>query len=216
MIVDRKISKTKERILHYINLVNTMIEQTITASIAEDWEKVQEVYGNLEDEANYLQMDIAQDCLGILALYHPEAINLRYIVKMSGMVNDLERIGDLASKIAMANFHWKDQYSLKDYPMIIEMSQETNKMLSRLHDTFVEEDTLKAVAIIQQDDKVDELCTKTLRSLIKAMNCTQEVEPLIQIMNVAKHLERIADICGHFAEDIVFIKEGLIPNKEKK
>ncbi|MGL4388905.1 MAG: phosphate signaling complex protein PhoU [Brevinema sp.] len=216
MIVVQKISKTKERILYYMQLVDKMIEQTISASLEKDWDEVKQVFTTLEDEANALKMEISQDCLGILALYHPEASHLRCIVKMSGMASDLERVGDLATKIALSTYHWKDRYSLKDYPQIIEMSKEARSMLSRLSDAFMEENTLKAVAIIEYDDKVDELCTQTLCQLITEMNRAEKVEHLLQVMNVTKNIERIADVCAHFAEDIIFIKEGLVRNKERK
>ncbi|MGL4563538.1 MAG: phosphate signaling complex protein PhoU [Brevinema sp.] len=215
MIVIQKINHTKQRILDYIKLVDHMIEQTISGALEGNWDQVKHVFDELEMQANTMQMEIAQDCLGILALYHPEASHLRGIVKMSGMASDLERMADLATKIALSTYHWKDMYSLKDYPNIIEMSEETRSMLMKLTIAFKEQNSLKAVAIIQHDDRVDELCTQTLRHLIKEMNIAEEVEPLLQIMNVAKNIERIADLCGHFAEDIVFIKEGLIPSKNK-
>lgn len=215
-MLEQKIQNTKNKLYDYIKLVDQMIDQIITGALAEDWDKVQEVFDVLEHQANTFQMDIEQNCLGILALFHPEAIHLRSIVKMSGIASDLERMADLATKIALAIYYWKDSFSIKDYPKILEMVQEVRKMLSQVSEAFMTENCLTAVAVIEYDDRVDELCTKTLRQLIKEMNVAEEVEYLLQIMNITRNFERIGDLCVHFAENVIFIKEGLIPNKQKK
>ncbi len=216
MVVSNKIQEVKHMILEYIQLIDSMIDKTTDGALNKDWDKVKEVFGQLEDKANQLELDVAQECLEILALYHPEASHLRGIIKMSGMASDLERMADHIVKISLSLYHWKDMIDLNQYPRIIEMAEENRKMLSDVSKAFIEEDSLVAVTVIQHDDRVDELCSRMLKQIVKDMNQAVDVEHLLQLMNIVRNFERSADLSTHLAEDVIFIKEGLIPNKDKK
>lgn len=213
MRITQKVDEVKESIRSYIKLVEAMLVQATEGAKSQSWEDVREVIDVMEPKANDLKLEIANQCLGVLALFHPEASHLRYVVKMSGMASDLERMGDMATKIARACFYWKDVFSINDHPIILEMIEEDHRMLSDVAAAFINEDSLAAVAVIQHDDIVDELCTRNLKKLMKQMYDSKEIEPLIQVMNITRNLERLADLCGHMAEDIIFIKEGMFPPK---
>ncbi len=214
-VVESKIAETKSIIFDYMTLVDTMLVRTLQGAQEKNWDMVKEVINVLEPEANQKKLEIAQECLGILALYHPEAGHLRCIIKMSGMAGDLERMGDLITKIALSTYHWRDAYCINNYPKILEMAEENRKMLADVSKAFMEENSLIAVTVIQHDDRVDELCSRSIKQLIKEMNKAEDVEYLLQIMNITRHFERLADLSTHLAEDIIFIKEGLVPNKDK-
>jgi len=215
-MVEKQIKEMKDTISQYMNLIDKMLSQTLKGALEDDWDLVRDVIDTLEPQANILKMEVSQDCLGILALYHPEAGHLRGILKMSGMGSDLERMGDMVTKIAFSLYHWKDMFQINDYPKILEMIHETRKMLSDVQKAFIEENCLAAIAVIQHDDRVDELRTRNIKKLVKDMNQAEDVEHLLQIMHITRNLERIGDLCTHLAEDIIFIKEGLVPNKDKK
>ncbi|MGL4366686.1 MAG: phosphate signaling complex protein PhoU [Brevinemataceae bacterium] len=215
-MIEQKVCETKKAVYNYINLIDTMLGNTINCALEDNWEGIREVTDVLEPQANAMELEIAQGCLAILALYHPEAGNLRSIVKMSGMASDLERMGDMITKIAFATYYWRNSIHLKNYPNLIEMVSETRKMIEKAKHAFMDEDSLLAISVIQYDDIVDDLCTMILKQLIKEMNAAEEVEPLLQMINVARNIERIADLCAHLAEGIIFIKEGLVPNKKDK
>ncbi|MGL5721923.1 MAG: phosphate signaling complex protein PhoU [Brevinema sp.] len=209
-----KIKEVKNNVVGYIELIEKMLSQTIESSKTQEWDKVKEVIDVMEPQANQLKISVANNCLGVLALFHPEAGDLRAVVKMSGMASDLERMGDMVTKIARANYYWKEAFSVNDLPIILEMYSEVRAMLKDVVGCFKSLDSLGAVAIIQRDDVVDELCTKSLRLVIKKMSeGGSEVESLIQVMNITRNLERMADLCGHLAEDIIFIKEGSVIHK---
>ncbi len=214
-IVDIKIQEMKDLVHANIGLIEKMLLQTVESATTGKWELAREVIDVLEPQANTFKLEIAQECLGILALYHPEAGDLRKIIKMSGIGGDLERMGDMVTKIAFIAYTWRENINLNDYPILLQMITETHKMLSNVRNAFVEESSLVAVTVIQQDDRVDALRTKSIKALIKEMNLTEDVEPLIQVLNITRHIERMADHCTHFAEDIIFMKEGLVPNKDK-
>ncbi|MGL4676601.1 MAG: phosphate signaling complex PhoU family protein [Brevinema sp.] len=214
-VVEIKIAEAKQMIVEYITLIDTMLVKTMEGSQAKNWDLVKEVIDVLEPRANQLKLEVAQECLGILALYHPEAGHLRGIIKMSGMGSDLERMGDLVTKIALSTYRWQEAFHISEYPKILEMAEENRKMLIDVSKSFVEENCLIAVAVIQHDDRVDDLCTRMLKQIIKEMNQAVDVEHLLQIMNITRNFERIADLSTHLAEDVIFIKEGLVPNKDK-
>ncbi|MGL5254175.1 MAG: phosphate signaling complex protein PhoU [Brevinema sp.] len=213
-MITSKIKDVQDSIISYLELAETMLSQTMDNAKKQEWEKVKEVIDTLEPQANQLKITVANKCLGVLALFHPEAGDLRAVVKMSGMASDLERMGDMATKIARANYYWKDSFSINDHPIILEMYDEVRAMLKDVASCFKNLDSLGAIAIIQRDDIVDELCTKNQRIIIKKMSeGGSEVESLIQVMNITRNLERMADLCGHLAEDIIFIKEGSVIQK---
>lgn len=214
MMIRKKVYEIKENVQSYINLIGSMLSQTMEGSKNQNWDLVKDVIDVSEPKANELKLEIALECLATLALYHPEASHLRYIVKMSGMGGDLERMGDMVTKIARANYFWKDSFSITDYPIILEMADAVQTMIKDVSSAFIAEDALASVAVIQYDDVVDELCTKNLKYLINKMGEEKNVEPLIQLMNITRNLERMADLCGHIAEDIIFIKEGMVPKRD--
>lgn len=214
-VVEIKILEVKQSIVEYIKLIDTMLSSMIDGVQTKNSEKFKEVIDILEPQANQQKLNVAQECLGILALYHPEASDLRSIIKMSGMATDLERMGDLVTKIALSAYNWQDSFDLNEYPKILEMAIENRKMLTDVCKAFEEENSLIAVAVIQYDDRIDELCGRLLKKIIKEMNQAEDVEHLIQLMNITRNLERMADHSTHLAEDVIFIKEGLVPNKNK-
>ncbi len=146
-VVEVKINEVKKAIEGYISLVDTMLMQTIDSSKNKNWESLKEVIDVLEPQANHLKLSVAQDCLGILALYHPEAGHLRGIIKMSGMASDLERMADHITKVALSCYHWRDSIDINEYPKIIEMAEENHKMMIEVSKAFTEENCLMAVAV---------------------------------------------------------------------
>ncbi len=157
------------------------------------------------------EVEIEEECLKILALYQPVAIDLRFIAAMLKLNNDLERIGDLAVNIAeraiyLANTQRTDVSF--DYR---EMTRKTEAMLKKSFDSFVDMNPDLAREVIASDDEVDDIERKIVEQTQEAIRkYPDQVDRLLHHMFVARHLERIADHATNIAEDVIYMVEGQI------
>ena len=158
-----------------------------------------------------MEVAVEEECLKVLALYQPVAIDLRFIVTALKMNNDLERIGDLAVDIAEHSVFLAKQ-EVVDIPFNFEnMAQKAHAMLAKSLDSLVQMDCELAREVLAADDEVDEMNRRMYR-LVKeeATRQSDNIEVMIHMLSVARHLERIADHATNIAEDVIYMVEGEI------
>lgn len=156
------------------------------------------------------EVDLEEDCLKILALYQPFARDLRHIVAILKINNDLERIGDLAVGISRRSISFS-HYTYALPPEIKDMSARVMDMLRRSLNAFVEEDIEAARKVCAMDGKVDML-NSTLYDLARQRmhEDPDVINFMIHLMTVSRHLERMADHVTNIAEDVIYYLEGRI------
>jgi len=162
-------------------------------------------------EINALELRIEEEVLKVLALYAPTAKDLRYIVGIFKITNDLERVGDLAVNIAERAKGREGREDREGLAELGAMGERVGKMLRGALDAFVSQDREKAEEVLEMDDQVDELLARTYeqqRSLLERGE--GEVRPSLLILSTAKYLERIADHCTNVAEDVIYMAAGEI------
>ena len=150
-------------------------------------------------------------CLRILALYQPEADDLRTVFMALKINNDLERIADHALNVA-------ERGESLDAPLppllrdrLDRMGNLAQGMLSDAVTAFVARDTALAKNVIARDDEADGLLKETVEDVILRQNTHgATLETAIAVVLAAKELERICDLCTNVAEDVVFMAEGII------
>jgi phosphate transport system protein len=210
-MLEEKLEKLKKRTVQFASLVQAMIENSIKGLLEKDREMLKDVIDNLEDQANLSELEIDELCLSSIALYQPEAKNLRITMMISKINNDLERMADLAVNIADSGLYLIDRPEIKPLVDIPRMAQETVKMLKNAMNAFVDENALLAVDVLKNDDIVDNLRNAVLRELISHMSSDSSVlERGLNLIRIARNLERIADLTTNIAEDVIFIKEGKV------
>ena len=162
-------------------------------------------------EIDLMEVDFEEECLKILALHQPVAIDLRFVVAVLKINNDLERIGDLAVSIAehAPRFSGKDPVDrVRKLPTMAETAQ---SMLRRSLDAVVEMDAGLAREVLADDDEVDSLYHDMTRSLRDGMQQgAGDIDDLLSLMMVCKHIERIADLATNIAEDAIYMADGEI------
>jgi phosphate transport system protein len=162
-------------------------------------------------EIDLMEVDFEEECLKILALYQPVAIDLRFVVAVLKINNDLERIGDLAVNIAdhAPRFAGVDKpEGARALPEIAALAQ---AMLRKSLDAVVNMDARLAREVLEADDEVDERyheLTAKLRAELRQDG--SRVERLLPLMLIAKHIERIADLATNIAEDAIYMVDGEI------
>ena len=217
--IRKELEKVKSRILYLGTSVENNLQKAVRALQDFDVELAHEVK-EADLEIDKTEVRLEDQCLEILALHQPVAGDLRFLVTVLKINIDLERIGDLAVKIAdkviLLSFSRNDIgiYG-KDHAIIIEKLYEMFLsaiwMLNSSLDAFVQEDADLAFKIILADDKVDEAKNR-IRSLLEETikQAPQKNVYLGMLLSVSRSLERIADHATNICEDIIYMLQGKI------
>ena len=161
----------------------------------------------IDQEENHVE----EECLKILALHQPVAVDLRRIASAMKINNELERMGDLAEDIAERALHLAD---LPPIPIPAKLQQMTDlaaAMVRESLDAFVNLDSRQARRVCRMDDEVDRYNDEIIDELMNMMRSSPEmVEAGVSLFSATRHLERIADHATNIAEDVVYLVEGEI------
>jgi phosphate transport system protein len=162
-------------------------------------------------DVNELDIRIEEECLKILALYHPVANDLRRVSAVLKIIGELERVGDLAVNIAERSASMAEH---PDFPLPARLNEMARESLAMLHssiDAYIEMDAQKAKDVCAQDDVVDELNVVLLDQLRQDMvDNPALIEPGMHLFSVIRHIERVADHATNIAEDVVYLIKGEI------
>lgn len=164
-----------------------------------------------DEEIDQLEVWIENECLKILALHQPVAADLRYVVTVLKVNNDLERMGDLAVNIAKRARALADEPSLDSVLNVTELQERVNGMVGESLRCLIERDSKRAREVLKADEAVDELHKahyETVQRLIQ--DAPPTAGRAIQMLSVSRYLERISDLSTNIAEDVIFLVEGEI------
>jgi phosphate transport system protein len=157
------------------------------------------------------EVDVEEECLKILALHQPVAIDLRFIITSLKINNDLERIGDLAVNIAERSEYLASQEPISMPFDFDAMAEKTQWMLTESLDSLVDMDGIRAFNVLAADDQVDAIN----REMYKQIEAATVAHPswtgrLLHLLSISRHLERVADHTTNIAEDVIYMVEGKI------
>jgi phosphate transport system protein len=162
----------------------------------------------IDAEENHVE----EECLKVLALHQPVAVDLRRIAGALKINAELERMGDLAEDIAERAIHLARLAPTISMPTKLQkMTDLTTSMVRQSLDAFVHLDARLARMVCRLDDEVDRYNAEIIEELIGMMKKSPEmVEPGLSFFSATRHLERIADHATNIAEDVVYMVEGEI------
>ncbi len=156
-----------------------------------------------------LEVAIEERCLRVLALYQPEAGDLRLIAMALKLNTDLERIGDQAVNIAERSIELLKEPGLETPQPLAELARMALAMFRASIDAFSARDTGMARAICLRDDAVDDMDDRIVRDLVDRMLVDRRwISRAVQLILVSRHLERVADHATNIAEDVIYLVEG--------
>jgi len=158
-----------------------------------------------------IEVDVEEECLKILALHQPVAIDLRFIITALKINNDLERIGDLAVNIAERSEYLATQEPIGAPFDFDTMAEKTQWMLTESLDSLVDMDGKRAFKVLAADDQIDAIN----REMYKRIEASIVAHPswtgkLLHLLSISRHLERVADHTTNIAEDVIYMVEGKI------
>ena len=200
-----ELEELKARLLAMGGLAEDRVRTVLKALVDRDAALVEAVLGG-DGPINQLHIEIDSRCFKLLALYQPMAVDLRAIVSAVKINTDLERVGDLAINIAEAVVRYMRHPPVKQLIDIPRMAEIAQQMLRDALDAYVERDTVKAQAVLNEDDRLDALKTQVFRELLTYMlQDPTTIEPSLDLILVSRHLERIGDHATNVAEDVIFM-----------
>lgn len=168
-------------------------------------------------EIDRQEVDLEEECLEILALHQPVAVDLRHIIAVLKINKDLERAGDLAVNIAETAVHLSSRPRMNIPRDYFVMAQKTQRMLRASLDAFVNMSAETAYQVLSEDDAVDLMKHALHRQFEERVEEEMEsLPPLIHLFLVSRHLERIADLATNVAEEVIYMLTGQIVRHGKK
>ncbi len=207
----REIGNLKKSILSLGAVVEERVCKAVESFVSSDERLAREV-AFADSEIDAMEVAIEEDCLKVLALHQPVAVDLRFIVATLKINNDLERIGDLAVNIAERAI--SPVPGVRDYPIpadFSEMERKTQAMLRNALDALVNLDTALARKVCDDDDEVDEINRGAHREVNRMLGDGHpNFESAMRLLNAYRHLERIADLATNIAEDVIYMCDGQI------
>lgn len=207
--LQRDLDAIKKEILQLGNLVESVINLAIRALVNREAELAQQalVY---EDQINQKEVYIEEECLKILALHQPVAVDLRFIVVVLKVNNDLERMGDIAQNIAKRAAYLATQSPVPvSQEIISELPEMVRTMVRKSLDALITLDVDLARSIISMDDRVDDINRKMFSEVKNIIERDiRHTDVAISLLSSSRYMERIADLSTNIAEDVVFMVEG--------
>lgn len=207
--LQRDLDHLKKEILQLGTMVESAINNAILALIERRAELAESVFRE-EALINEKEVEIEEDCLKILALHQPVAGDLRFIVVVLKVNNDLERMGDFAKNVAKRAVYLSSKNPLAFPAAFIEtMPKSIRTMVHDSLDALVKLDVELARSVIEMDNEVDEVNRQMYAEVQTQMEQdTSTIKRSIGLLSSSRYLERIADLATNIAEDVIFMVEG--------
>lgn len=207
--LQREIENLKKQIMALGTLVETAVYRSVDSVVRKDRKLAEQIIES-DIEIDDKEVEIEEECLKTLALYQPVAVDLRFIVAVLKINNDLERIGDLAVNVAERSAFLADKKV--DVTLDFEnMARKVQAMLKNTLDSLVGFDRKLADDVRTKDDQVDAINRDMYIKIQDAIRKNPgQLEALIHLLSVSRHLERIADHATNIAEDVIYMIDGEI------
>ncbi|RTZ67305.1 MAG: phosphate transport system regulatory protein PhoU [Aquificaceae bacterium] len=207
--LEKELGELKKLLHEMSDTVENSISKVIEALFTQNGKLAEEVI-QLDDKIDGYEVEIERKCVRIIALYHPEASDLRLVMGAYKVVSDYERIGDEAENIAYRILELlKEGFKIK--PLQLRYMAETVKdMVDMATAAFFDGDVELAKKVIEKDDVVDELYHSVERELITyVLEDPQEyLREIFPLLFIARHLERMGDHAENIAEFTFYTSEG--------
>ena len=169
-----------------------------------------------DEKIDQLEVEVEEDCLKILALHQPVAIDLRYIIAVLKINNDLERIADLAVNIASRTKFLAEKSTITLPGSLFTIAEKVEYMLKMSLDSLVKSDTKKAKSVLVADDEVDDLHSKMYKIAREEIESDQsKIDQWFNVIAISRYLERAADHTTNIAEDVIYLVDGDITRHQQ-
>lgn len=206
----KELEKIKKMILSLGAMVEERVHMAVKAIILKDIEIARKII-KTDYEIDDMEVEVEEECLKILALHQPVAVDLRFLIAVMKINNDLERVADEAVNIAQRVEHIAQRQAFDfafDYSL---MAEKASSMLKKSLDALVTLDLDLAFKVCILDDEVDTIKNNAYDLTKQAIHERPEhAGYFINLLLISRHLERIADHATNIAEEVIYLIEGEI------
>jgi len=206
---DNEIEEVTSQVLLMGGLVHEQVERAVDALLKFDESKAKKV---IEDDVKINTLDVKIDelCNRIIVMRQPTATDLRLIMAIIKVTNDLERMGDEAKRIARQAIDLSSRGALPDrFDSMEQMAVRVKEMLNRSLDAFARRDVDEAIAVIGLDRKVDKDYENLTRQQITyMMEDPRKIHVALDLLWSARALERIGDRSCNICEYVIYLVKG--------
>ena len=205
---DQELGAVRELLLTMASRAEEQVRAALTAVKHRDAQAAIHTI-EADHKIDALEIEIEERAISLLARQQPMAVDLRMLVAILKISNDLERVGDHAVNIAQCAKRLAEAFPIASLDEFDTMAEDATGMLRDAISAFVDQDPDKARAVLLRDDKVDRSNDAVFRVMLALMaENANAIVPGLQMMLVARNLERVADLATNLAEDVIYIVEA--------
>ncbi len=207
---DADLTAVSGRVMELGGLVEAQLRQSVDALAGLDCGLADGVIAN-EVRVNQMEVEIDRELSSIIARRQPTARDLRLLIAIFKTTANLERVGDEAEKIARMVKRLAESANVTRLPFAslrteVELSL---NLLRKALDGLARLDTVAAVAILKEDDAVDQEFSAVVRQLVTyMMEDPRTISACLDLLTIAKSIERVGDHAKNVAEFIIYIVKG--------
>lgn len=219
MHLHRELEKVRQDFLGLGAMVEDRVKKACSVIKSRDQELIKYIISS-DHEIDEKEIELEEECLKILALHQPVARDLRFIITVIKVNNEVERIADYAVKIAK-----RVRTIIKDEDIVCssidyqDMADKVINMLKMSLDALVHYDSALAHRVFILDDEVDNLQKEAYKKIKKSLDqpsgSSENSDCLLNMFLLARHLERIGDRSINIAEEVIYLVEGEIIRGEE-
>jgi phosphate transport system protein len=208
-VLEEKLTTLKQQLLSMAAIVEDMLSTSVQSLVNRDASLAERVPGEPEDRVNRLEIENEDAAINLMALYQPEASNLRTIAMIIKINHDLERLGDHAVNIAEAAQYLIPRPAVKPFVDLPQMAEQALAMLKDSLTAFDRGDAELARDVCGRDSIVDALRTRINDDLVGYMaRDSTTIERALKVILISLNLERIADLATNISEDVIYMVKG--------
>lgn len=209
--LQKELDKIKKQVLSLGALVEDRVHKASRVIEKRDLFEAGQII-KLDYEIDEKEVEIEEECLKILALHQPVAVDLRFLIAVIKINNDLERIADETVNMAQRITSIAKQSNASDFSHDYEpMTERVATMLRMSLDALVNMDGDIAFKVCLLDDEVDKMHHEAYDEIKKAMKENpDDIRHLLNLFLISRHLERIGDHATNIAEEVIYMIEGEI------
>lgn len=218
MQIDIELQQLKAETIKMWTLVNLQLRKGKESLLNLDKDLARELILS-ERRVNAYELKLDRDCENIFALFNPVAVDLRFVLAVLKINNNLERTGDIAEGIAkfVINVDSSFDKKLLDITCAVEMYEAAINMMEEVLEAFDKEDTALARRVFQKDELLDDINHKASSMVADYIrNHPENIEPSLYLLSIIRKLERVGDQVKNMAEEIIFYIEAKVLKHRSK
>ena len=205
---DSEMAELKGKVRQMGRIAQEMLAAAMKALVDRDESLVTKV-NQLEDEVDRHQVEIDNDVVRLMATYGPVALDLRFLLMVTRINTELERVGDQACNMCESVQLLLSEPELKKLIDLPRMADMAAGMIEASLEAFEAGDVKGAMAVIEKDDEVDALNDQIFRELLTYMlTDPKSIQRSVALLLTARSLERIGDHATNISEEVVYLVRG--------